>query len=248
MRLTLRPAIITAVVLLFILVACTTGAENSSGASGSCENPLFPVKQGAIWSYASTGGPSGSFTYSDTITAVRADGFTLTSTFGETTRNQEWFCQTDGLKALQIGGGSAAGISTQGITAAFITSDVTGISLPREIPAGLKWDYSLKMQGTMAMPGDTQAPSSGAYSVTMQEVGRDTVAVAAGSFEAVRFQANSNVEIMTDFEGTPVPVKYDAVTLLWYAPGVGFIKSVENGDFGGTAFSITTELQSYSIP
>jgi hypothetical protein len=29
---------------------------------------------------------------------------------------------------------------------------------------------------------------------------------------------------------------------------VGYVKSVEGGDFGGTAFSAVTELQSYSIP
>jgi len=248
MRLTLRPAIITAIILLFTLVSCTTGAENTSGTSGSCNNPLYPVKQGAIWTYSSTGGPGGTFIYTDTITDVHADGFTLTSQFADMTRTQEWFCQTDGLKALQIGGGSAAGISTQGITAQFMTSDVTGISLPREITKGIQWQYSLKMQGTLAMPGDTQSPASGSYSVTMQEIGKDTITVAAGTFETIRFQANSSVDIMTDFQGTQIPVKYDATSLIWYAPNVGFVKSVENGDFGGTAFSIITELQSYNIP
>jgi hypothetical protein len=129
-----------------------------------------------------------------------------------------------------------------------MTSDVTGISLPREITPGMQWQYGLKMQGTMAMPGDQQSPSNGAYAVTMQEMGRETITVPAGAFETARFQANSSVDIMTDFQGIQVPVKYTATTLLWYAPGVGFIKSVENGDFGGTAFSITTELQSYNIP
>jgi hypothetical protein len=248
MRLALRLAILPAIILLCTLTSCTTGAANSTGISGTCDNALYPVKQGAIWTYASAGGPGGSFTYTDTLTDVRANGFTLTSQFGNATRAQEWFCQSDGLKALQIGGGSAAGISTQGITAEFMTTEVTGVSLPREIAQGMQWQYGLTMQGTMAMPGNMQSPSTGTYAVTMQEMGKDVITVAAGVFEAARFQANSSVEIMTDFQGIPVPVKYNAVTLLWYAPNVGFIKSVENGDFGGTAFSITTELQSYNIP
>jgi len=179
---------------------------------------------------------------------VSVDGFTLTSQFDGVSRAQEWHCGQDGLQALQIGGGSAAGISTQGITAEFMTSDVTGISLPREITSGMQWQYDLKMQGTMAMPGDQQSPSSGTYSVTMQEMGRESVTVPAGTFETVKLQANSNVDIMTDFQGIQVPVKYTGITLIWYAPGVGYIKSVENGDFGGTVFSVTTELQSYQIP
>jgi hypothetical protein len=235
------------IALVFALASCTTGTA-SSGASGTCENALYPVRQGAIWVYSSAGGPGGTFTYTDTVTEVRADGFTLTSQFGDTTRAQEWFCQADGLTALQIGGGSASGISIQGITAEFVTLDVTGVSLPREVTPGMQWQYGLKMQGYMAMPGEQRAPSNGTYSVNMQETGRDTITVGAGSFETVRFQANSSVEIVTDFQGIPIPVKYDAVTLIWYAPGVGFVKSVENGDFGGTAFSITTELQSYNIP
>jgi hypothetical protein len=247
MRLTSRSIITLSIILLLNLASCTAGM-NSSGASGTCDNMLFPVKQGAVWMYASTGGPSGSFTYTDSITKVHTGGFTLTSQLADATRTQEWYCQADGLQALQIGGGSAAGISTQGITAEFITSDVTGLSLPREVTSGMQWQYGLKMQGTLAMPGDQQSPASGTYSAAMEELGKETITVAAGTFEAVRFQANSNVNIAADFQGTQAPITYTATTLLWYAPGVGFIKSVENGDFGGTAFTITTELQSYNIP
>jgi hypothetical protein len=237
------------IVLTFLIgaTACTTSGV-SSGPSGTCDNALYPVKQDATWTYASTGGPNGSFTYTDTITNVRADGFTLLSQFADVTRAQEWRCEADGLKALQIGGGSAAGISTQGITAAFTTLEVTGISLPREITPGMQWQYGLKMLGTLAMPGDQQSPSNGTYSVNLQEMGQETITVPAGVFETVRFQANSNVDIMTDFQGVQVPVKYTGVTLIWYAPGVGYVKSVENGDFSGTVFSVTTELQSYRIP
>ncbi|MDD2921422.1 MAG: hypothetical protein PHQ36_03980 [Anaerolineales bacterium] len=248
MRQLSRFAIILSIILSIGITACTASGVKSSGTSGSCENALFPVKQGAIWTYASAGGPNGSFAYTDTITEVRADGFTLTSQFAGALRAQDWLCHSDGLQALQIGGGSAAGISTQGITADLATLEVHGVSLPREMGQGAQWQYGLTMQGAMAMPGDQQSPSQGSYSVTMQELGSETITVPAGVFDAVRIQANSNMEVMTDFQGVPIPVKYNGVTLLWYAPGVGFVKSVENGDFSGTVFSITTELQSYNIP
>ncbi len=247
MRLTLRLAIVLCI-FLFGITACTTSGISSSGSSGTCDNVLYPVKQGAAWTYASAGGPGGSFTYTDTITQVRTDGFTLTSQFADAQRAQEWSCRSDGLQALQIGGSSAAGISTQGIMAAFRTLEVSGVSLPREITVGTQWQYALKMEGSMAMPGDQQSPSSGSYSVSMQELGQETIRVPAGTFEAIKLQANSSVDIMTDFQGIPVPVKYSGVTLIWYVPNVGYVKSIENGDFGGSAFSITTELQSYNIP
>ncbi len=264
MRLKFRPVVIFLIVpLLTSLTACgtdkksdagvvlpvmQTSAPNTSPASDLCNNILYPTAQGATWVYASNGGPSGSFNYTNSITAVRADGFTLTSQFTDITRTQEWACQPDGLKALQLGGGSAAGISIQGMTAELTTSEITGISLPKNITSGMQWQYSLKLQGTVAMPGDQQSQSNGIYSVSMKELGRETVTVPAGTFEAIKIQSNSTIDIISVFAGNEVPIKFNGTTITWYAPGVGYVKSVENGDFGGEAFSAATELQSYSIP
>ena len=266
MPLKFRPVIVIffLVPLLISLTACNTDKKNDSGvvlpilqtsepntstsSSELCENALYPTVQGAIWIYTSTGGPSGTFNYTNSIYAVRTDGFTLTTQFADTTRIQEWTCQPDGLKALQLGGGSAAGVSIQAMTADLTTSEATGIILPKDISSGMEWEYSLALQGTVAMPGDQQSQSSGTYSVSMKELGRETVTVPAGTFEAVKIQSNSTVDIISVFAGNEIPIKFNGTTITWYAPGVGYVKSVENGDFGGTVFSATTELQSYSIP
>ena len=266
MRFKFQPAIIIflLVPLLISLTACGADKKNNSGvvlpilqtsqpntytaSSELCGNALYPTTQGATWVYTSTGGPSGSFNYSNSITAVRSDSFTLTSQFADITRTQEWACQPDGLKALQLGGGSAAGVSIQAMTADLTTSQVTGISLPKNISSSMEWQYSLLLQGTVAMPGDQQSQSSGTYSVSMKELGRETVTVPAGTFEAIKVQSNSTVDIISAFAGNEVPIKFNGITITWYAPGIGYVKSVENGDFGGTAFSATTELQSYNIP
>lgn len=85
--------IITALITLVILTACSSAAEpsnpslptilpptdNSTVINEFCDNPLFPVKQGASWTYFSTGGPNDDFSYTDTITAILPDGFVLTS-------------------------------------------------------------------------------------------------------------------------------------------------------------------------
>ena len=261
-----RPAIIIFLISLLPVTLTACGAGNSSNpnialpilqtsdpnmshsSSELCDNVLYPTAQGAAWVYTSAGGPSGTFNYTNSITKVRANDFTLTSQFADITRTQEWTCRPDGLKALQLGGGSAAGVSIQEMTTDLTASDVTGISLPKNITSGMQWQYSLTLQGTVAMLGDSKAPSKGAYSVSMKELGRETVTVPAGTFEAIKIQSNSDVDITATFEGLEVPIKFNGTTITWYAPGVGYVKSMENGDFGGTAFSATTKLQTYSIP
>jgi hypothetical protein len=213
-----------------------------------CANPLFPAAQGAAWVYASVGGPSGAFIYTNTITEARDDGFTLTAHFIDQTRAQEWSCRPEGLAALELGGGNAAGVSMQDMTVLLEASDVSGITLPKNITSGMQWQYNLRLQGSIVMPGDPEAPASGSYSSVMREMGWETVSVPAGDFDALKIQSDSTVDILSSFGGAELPIRFSGVTLTWYAPGVGYVKAVESGDFGGQTYSITTELQSYNIP
>jgi hypothetical protein len=216
--------------------------------SGLCENALMPVRHGASWTYINSGGPDGTFTYTDTITDIHADGFTLTTQFPGLVRTQEWSCEADGLKALQLGGGPAASISAQDLTATFKTLEVSGVSYPKTITPGMTWQYTLTMEGTTAMPGDMNAPSEGAFTATMQEAGRETVTVPAGTFEALKFQYTNMVRITADFQGIKIPLEFSGSGFAWFAPGVGFIKSIENSNLGDAPSTYTTELQAYVIP
>ena len=80
---------------------------------GLCANAYYPILEGATWRYKSKGSPAGDYSYTDTITSVREDGFTLNSQFEGVTRTQEWACKPEGLVALQLGGPSAATLNTQ---------------------------------------------------------------------------------------------------------------------------------------
>lgn len=245
--------LLTFIAILSLTAACSPGGRDpvpgAESTPGLCDNPLYPVRYEAAWTYLSTGSPSGDFSYTDTVTEVRADGFTLTTQFANIARTQEWTCEADGLKALQPGGaGAAASITMQGASAGFNSSDVTGFSIPREIAPGMTWQYSLKLEGVTAMPGDQNAPSSGTFSLTMQEMGWETVTVPAGTFAAEKFQATSLTQVNADFQGLQVPITMNSTSIIWYAPGVGHVKTVENSDFGGTPYTSTTELQSYNIP
>ena len=213
-----------------------------------CENRLFPVRAGASWMYLNTGGPSGTFPYSDTISEVHEDGFTLTTQYSNMSRSQQWECETDGLKALELGGGTTASITMQGITAEFTTSDISGISLPNNLENGLQWEYSLSIVGTLPMPTGELVQSTGSFSSIMHDMGTEYITVPAGTFEAVKIQSTSIVEILVPFGGQQVPMKYNSTSMVWYAPGVGYIKSIENWDLGGEPYTSTTELQTYVIP
>ncbi len=215
--------------------------------AGDCTNALWSIKMGASWTYFSSGGPNGDFAYTDTITESQAGSFTLTSTFPSLTLTQKWICTSEGLVAQQLGGGTVGSVSMQNMIADFTTLEVHGVTLPRELIAGQQWEYSLSMIGSVAMPGE-QSQSPGTFTLTMNNLGSEAISVAAGTFEAVKIQAVFNAQINIDFQGSAVPYAVNGSSILWYAPGVGYIKSIENIDFSGTPFTSTTELQTYSIP
>src|ERR1051325_6007042 len=77
-------------------------------AEGLCTNTFYTVREGSSWTYKSTGGPAGEYSFTDTITSARPDGFTLSTQIGSLTRTQEWTCRPEGLVALQLGRAPAA--------------------------------------------------------------------------------------------------------------------------------------------
>lgn len=223
------------------------GESAQNIANEYCDNPLFPVKSNASWTYSSKGGPNGDFSYTDTITEIHSGGFVLASQFPALTLTQEWLCTPEGYIAQQLGGGTTASVSMQNMITDFKTLQVSGLSLPRVITPGMQWQYILTMKGTVAMPGE-QTQSPGSFSLDMQEVGSESITIPAGTFQATKIQAAFNANIDVDFQGSLVRYTINGSSILWYAPGVGFIKSIENIDFSGTTFTSTTELQSYIIP
>lgn len=233
--------------VLPIMLPDTAQPNSEQISDASCENNLLPVTQGAAWVYSSTGGPNGDFIYSDTITETRPGGFTLTSNFPNQKVEQVWMCTSEGLVAYQLGGGTTASVSMQNMISGFKTLEVSGLSLPASITPGQTWNYKLTMEGSVATPEGT-AQSPGIFELEMQELGVETVTTPAGTFNATRMQATFNAQISVDFQGSQVPYMVNGTSIIWYAPGVGYIKSIENIDFSGSTFTSTTELQTYSIP
>jgi hypothetical protein len=212
-----------------------------------CTTTYFPVREGATWSYQSTGSPAGNYNFTDTITSIREDGFTLTSDFDGLTRTQEWDCQSDGLVALQLGGPTAATLNSQEMLLQLEARNVTGVSFPSAIAAGDQWQHTLEFDGQMDMAGQS-GEAQGATQTNYHATGTENVSVPAGTFDAMKIQMDTVVTITVNYQGLNVPVTFRGTYLYWFAPNVGWVKAVGNGDIAGQSFTENIELQWYNIP
>src|SRR6266542_2488349 len=221
-----------------------TEAPITPVAGGQCANQYYPVREGATWSYASTGSPAGNYNYTDSITAVRADGYTLTSQFGDLTRTQEWACRPEGLVALQLGGGA---LTSQNLKLEVTTQNASGVSYPAKINTGDTWDYTLDFTGKMDVAGNS-GDASGNDKVHFNALGIESVSVPAGTFDAMKVQVDTTLNINVTYQGVSVPVAVTSSYNYWYAEGVGWVKASGTGSVGGQSFSENIELKSYKVP
>lgn len=226
----------------------TVEATSSPAAEAdACTNQYYPVREGATWSYASTGGPAGDYSFTDTISSVRADGFTLTSQFGDLTRTQEWACQPEGLVALQLGGPSAAMLNSQEMQLNLEVRDATGVTFPSQINAGDQWQHNLDFEGEMTMAGQ-QGSAEGNAQNNFTAVGMESVTVPAGTFDAMKVRVETTISIEVSYQGLSLPVTFSANYDYWFAEDVGWVRAAGTGEIVGTSFTDTIELQSYTIP
>ena len=227
----------------------TATIEDSPSVAGQglCTNAYYPVHQGATWTYMSTGGPGGEYSFTDTITSVRADGFTLSTQIGDLTRAQEWTCTAEGLAALQLGGAPAAMLNSQNIQLNLDINNATGITFPTLISPGDQWQQTMDVQGNVTMMNQ-EAQATGNAQMNFSATGNESVTVPAGTFEALKVEVDITLNVDATYEGITLPVPFSGEYTYWFAPGVGWVKASGTGNVLGSSFSDTTELQSYSIP
>jgi hypothetical protein len=74
------------------------------------------------------------------------------------------------------------------------------------------------------------------------------VTVAAGTFDAMKVQVDTTLNITATVQGLSIPVTLSSTYTFWFAQGVGWVKASGSGELGGQSFSESIELQNYSIP
>ena len=212
-----------------------------------CTNTYYPVRQGATWTYKSTGGPAGEYSFTDTITSVGGDGFTLSTQIGDLTRTQEWTCTAEGLAALQLGGAPAAMLNSQNIQLNLDINSASGVTFPSQINPGDQWQQNLDVTGNVVAMNE-EAEATGDVQMNFSAAGMESVTVPAGTFDALRVEVNVTLDIEATYSGITLPVTFSGDYTYWFAPNVGWVKASGTGTVLGSSFSDTTELQSYSIP
>ena len=214
---------------------------------GFCTNVYYPVREGATWTYKSTGGPAGEYSFTDTITSVREDGFTLSTQIGNLTRTQEWICTTEGLAALQLGGAPAAMLNSQNIQLNLDINNATGVTFPSQFSVGNQWQQTLDVTGNVIAMNE-EAEATGNVQMTFNAVGNERVTVPAGTFDALKVDVDVTLNIDATYQGITLPVTFSGDYTYWFAPNVGWVKASGTGNVLGNSFTDTTELQSYNIP
>lgn len=223
------------------------GTDMPAPAAGLCANPYYPVREGSTWTYKSTGGPAGEYGFTDTITSVREDGFTLSTQFGDLTRSQEWACQPEGLVALQLGGAPAAMLNSQDVQLTLDVNDTSGVTFPSQINPGDQWQHNSDFEGNMSIMNQ-EGTATGNAQMSFTAVGNESVTVPAGTFDAMRVEVDTTLNFDVTYQGLSIPVTFSGTYTYWFAPDVGWVKASGAGTVAGTSFSETTELQSYNIP
>jgi hypothetical protein len=222
------------------------GTDPTAMQAGACENQYYPVREGATWSYASVGSTVGNYSFTDTITSVRADGFTLSTQSGGVTRTQEWACRPEGLLALQLGGAPAAMLNAQQMQLELQLQNATGITFPSRINAGDQWQHTLSVTGNMEFMGQ-QGTTEGDAQNNFTAMGTESVTVPAGTFDAMKIQVETRIRFDVNYQGLSVPVAFSATYDYWFAEGIGWVRASGTGEMAGVSLTDTLELQSYSI-
>lgn len=79
-------------------------------------------------------------------------------------------------------------------------------------------------------------------------LGVESVTVPAGTFDALKIQIDTTLDINASFQGISVPVTFSGSYIYWFVKDVGWVKANGTGSIEGKSFSETIELQSYNLP
>lgn len=221
--------------------------EIPSAGSGLCVNAYYPVVNAGTWSYQGTSSATEDFSFTNTITSIREDGFTVTVEFDDVILAQEWACTPEGILALDTGGGPAGTVTTSEVNLEMETQNASGITYPNEILPGNTWTHTLDYTGTMDMAGKSiEVNGNTEYNYTA--IGVESISVPAGIFDAMKIEVITTININMTIQGSEVPVTVTSTSKSWFAQSVGWVKSDSISDVLGIASSETIELVSYNIP
>jgi hypothetical protein len=215
-------------------------------ASGGCANPYYPVVSGANWTYSSTGGGNGDYTYSRKLILVSDKGFSTSYLYSTGVNSTiAWTCQDGNLAALDTGVDSF-NMTTSKIkmTSNSVTAD--GYFIPASFSSGNPWAEKLTIAGTVVETGATKSIDA---QITVQfncsDAGAEKITVPAGKFDTEKATCTKNTIVSAIVNGKTMQLAANQENInYWYAKGVGFVQSVATGGSNNE----TVVLLKYKIP
>lgn len=200
-------------------------------AVGHCQNPSYPVVQGATWQYQISG--TSSDTFVQTITRVREDGFDDQDdqdVFSSgATRQESWRCQQGNLIGLSVDSNPSFALSDQ-MNFTFPVESNTGISFPADPQPGAEWMQTIVYSGQSDIGGTTVVLRN-TMQLSCKTIGVERVSVPGGDREALRVDCTTRFDI--SFAGATA-LRTTTTGSAWYAPGEGLIKSRDSSHTGVT--------------
>ena len=189
------------------------------GAENECENPFYPVSDEATWFYSHSDG-------TNSISTMSADDFgkfMITAEGSGSKFTIDGECTPDGIVIMNAPGAMTTTSGEDGgSTVSTVTSD--GVSLPKDIGQGSQWAQTITV---------TTDAGSSVIETNYTAVGFENITVPAGDFYALKVEQSGYVTIFGQ--------KVEMHGFIWYAEGVGVVKSAWDG-------APTVELTMYDIP
>jgi hypothetical protein len=199
--------------------------------NGDCTNPDYPVANGATWSYASSGGNKGSYTYTRTIQTISDKGFTTADAYSTGVNwVAKWTCQNGNLAALDAGPESAA-MSTSKVKLTSSSVTANGYNIPATFNQGSTWSEEVTVDGTVEEISSGKTVTSQIIAdLNCAATGADSITVPAGKFDTVTAKCTKKVVVSALVQGKTTVLGSNQETItFWYAQGVGLVKSVATG-------------------
>jgi hypothetical protein len=202
--------------------------------SGSCYHPYIPVAEGYTRSYRTADGVT-----TETVSEVRADGFTVTTTLADgSSVATEFECTPDGVAGWDFD--DTIMDSLEGVPANLdFDIEIEGLQLPREILPGDTWTAVVNVRISAQAAG---VDSSNVITIELDytAVGEETVTTPSGRFSAMRVDYVSSGENIQVVQGPAGTLTQPIFTLNgsgsdWYVECVGKVRSESHATWAGIA-------------
>lgn len=204
----------------------TPAASSDSG--GLCRNPYYPVVDGASWVYEMQDLPQ----VVHTMSIEEEGSFKIAMVDANSAAVLEGRCTEQGIVLMDMGMGG--NFFSEDGSSSVDSQYSEGVTLPNDLRVGSEWS---QVSGIQAQSDDGETTLDARIITNYVVTGEETITVPAGTFTALRIEQNGSLTL----QGQELLTQ----GILWYARGVGNIKS-ESGMAGGERF--VSVLVSYNIP